>query len=128
MRGVTFNVKVKIPDLELNKEAMKVVRQRAGEAIVPVVQGKVAAAYNDSGKLVASIKYINGKVRPSSTRRGDSKLNNYGLLRVLLHRDKGAKDPLDVDDAVNRAGAEGAQKGLAEVQEAILVLRGLNDL
>lgn len=121
-------MQVKIPDIELNKDALKVVRQRAGEAMVPVVQTRVAVAYQDSGRLVASIKYINGKVRPSSSRRGDSKLNNYGLLRVLLHRDKGAKDPLDVDAEIEKAGQEGATKGLAEVQEAILVLKGFSEL
>lgn len=122
---MTFKATIRLPKVEFNKEAMKYVRQKAGEEIAPILRERVRAEWNESGRLADSVKYINGKVRPSSSRRPDSKLNNYGLARVLVSRT--GEDPFVVDDAIDEAGAAGAQKGLNEVAEALLVWDGFGE-
>ncbi len=122
---MTFKATIKLPKIELNKDAMKYVRQKAGEEIAPIVRDRVRAEFNDTGRLADSVKYINGKVRPSSSRRPDTKLNNYGLARVLVSRT--GKDPFEVDATIEAAGADGAQKGIDEVGQAMIVWDGFGE-
>ena len=124
---MTFKVSIKLPKIELNKEGMKYAKQKAGEAVVPVVSDRVRAKWNNTGTLADEIKYVGGKVRPSSRKRKDSKkLNNFGLAKVLLHRD-GGSDPFEVDKTIEEAAARGAQEALAEIAESVLVWDGFGE-